>query len=265
MRDRWAIMGLSSVLLFGATASAQSEPEHQTEQVTLEDDAARSLYEVATVHYGSGRLVDAAHEFEEAYRLSSRPLLLYNAYVAYRDANMRTDAARTLRAYLDSGAEDPRRTNLEARLAALEAELEAAHEEGTSTSSDDDADAPDASAPTPPPARAPSRDLASYVAPVLMGVGGAALIAAAITGGLALSQRDALASACPGGTCDGSRQGDIDTLATLALATDVVGGIGIAALVAGAVVLAVDLSDDGETSRVALGCGAGGCTLRGSF
>ncbi len=257
---------LAGVLASSSIARAQDDTHH-TDEVTLEDDAARGLYDVASAHYAAGRLEEAAHEFEEAYRLSHRPLLLYNAYIAYRDANLRADAARTLRAYLESGTEDARRPNLEARLTALETELHAESQHAEETTETTEAEPPpvEASPPPPPPQR--SHDLANVVAPILIGVGGAMIVAAAITGGLALSKHDELAAACPGGTCDASRQGDIDTLGTLALTTDVVGGIGIAAAIVGVVVLAVDLSSGSSDAppTASVSCGPLGCSVAGVF
>lgn len=263
MRLLASLLGLG-ILIVASYASAQTEETHATDAVEMEDDAARGLYEVASAHYAAGRLVDAAHEFEEAYRLSHRPLLLYNAYVAYRDANMRAESARTLRAYLDSGVTEPRRPNLEARLAALEADLGSVSTQAVVV---DPVVAPVIEEPiAPPPTTTRSNDLATVVAPILLVSAGVLIVAAAITGGLAVAKHDELTGACPAGACDPSRQGDIDSLSSLALATDIIGGIGIATAIAGVVVLGVGLGQSGsESPRATVSFGPGGISLRGSF
>ena len=52
--------------------------------------------------------------------MSKRPELLYNIYVAHRDANDAAAATAALRSYLELAEVEPsRRVNLEARLRAL--------------------------------------------------------------------------------------------------------------------------------------------------
>lgn len=243
-------------LLAGAAAPAAAQSGNRPEAVELEDAAARQLFEVATAHYQQGRFLDAAHEYEEAYRLSTRAPLLFNAYVAYRDASMQADAARLLRAYLESGAVEPeRRPMLDARLASMEADL-AEHPEERRAEPRPRA----AGSSSAPAAQGDGDVLAGTVAPILLGVGAASLIAAAITGGLAVSTHDALSNACGGDVCPPDRQGDIDSLATLTTVTDVLWPIGAAAVAVGLVLIAVDLTNDGETTATAA-CGPAGCQL----
>jgi hypothetical protein len=67
---------------------------------------------------------------------------------------------------------------------------------------------------------------------VALGVGGAAVVGAAITGGLAVSQTSDIKDDCDGNVCPDSRQGDIDSAKTLGTTTDVliaVGAVGVAA------------------------------------
>jgi tetratricopeptide (TPR) repeat protein len=59
-------------------------------------ELAKAHYATGQIYYERGRFPDAAREFEEAYRLSGRPELLYNMGKAYDGSS---DAARALTAY----------------------------------------------------------------------------------------------------------------------------------------------------------------------
>jgi tetratricopeptide (TPR) repeat protein len=59
-------------------------------------ELAKAHYNTGQIYYERGRFPDAAREFEEAYRLSGRPELLYNMGKAYDGSS---DAARALSAY----------------------------------------------------------------------------------------------------------------------------------------------------------------------
>jgi tetratricopeptide (TPR) repeat protein len=59
-------------------------------------ELAKAHFNTGQIDYDKGRFVEAAHEFEEAYRLSGRTLLLYNMGKSYDGAS---DFARALDAY----------------------------------------------------------------------------------------------------------------------------------------------------------------------
>jgi len=59
-------------------------------------DIAKAHFGTGQAYYEHGRFADAAHEFEEAFRLSGRPALLYNMGKSYDGGN---DFARALGAY----------------------------------------------------------------------------------------------------------------------------------------------------------------------
>lgn len=98
---------------------------------------------------------------------------------------------------------------------------------------------------------------------ILFSVGGAALIAGGVMGGIALSD----AQSAPGSTSP-----EAESARGLALGADITMAIGAAAAVAGLVVLLVSGSDDGEEAapeRISLapwgGATGAGVTLQGSF
>lgn len=84
------------------------------------DEEARMHFRVATAYYESGRFAEAAREFKLAHELSKRPQLLYNLFLASRDAGDIPTAAASLRQYLAEAPEVKDREVLEARLVALE-------------------------------------------------------------------------------------------------------------------------------------------------
>ena len=106
---RAALVGLL-VCASAAPALAQGEDESE----------ARMHFRVGRAYYDSGRFLEAAHEFEEAYRQSDRPQLLYNIFVAYRDAGRLQEAMEALRRYLELVPDAENRDQLTARLAAME-------------------------------------------------------------------------------------------------------------------------------------------------
>ncbi|MBX3270595.1 MAG: hypothetical protein KF729_10055 [Sandaracinaceae bacterium] len=258
-RFGWGLtpLALLFALLAGATARAQQPPGDI-------DEDARLHFELGQRAYDRGEFVTAAEEFEIAYRLSGRPPLLYNRYVALRDAQMRPQAAEALRAYLRDAGEIPNRARLEVVLAQLEAEL---------------AGEPPAADPGPPSptvrasvraAAAPSAGLDVTGPVVVTAIGAAALVASVITGALALDRNAALSAACPGDVCaDESARGLQSDVETLSVVTDVLWPVGAVAAGAGLVWLVVALASGASADRASVdfSCGPTGCglTARGAF
>lgn len=113
---RWA--GLLAVFVVAVGMTAASSVAAQDS----DDTAARRAYRLGEAHYQNGEFAEAGPLFEEAYHLSHRPQLLFNAYVAYRDAQDLPNSARLLRMYLTEGTDidSTQREQLTARLAVLE-------------------------------------------------------------------------------------------------------------------------------------------------
>ena len=200
-------MAVGAVLgSFDSRASAQV----QEVEMPPSEVAARGHYLMGLEHYSSGRFHEAASEFRQAYELSSRPALLYNIFLAHRDAGDTANAVAALRAYLDAEPEAPNAELLRARLSTLEVQLEAERarederaasrlpaEQGAEQTVRDDV-------PAPPAALDIARDTdgESSVAPwIVVGSGAALLVGAAVTGGLAVATYDALDASCPDRRC----------------------------------------------------------------
>jgi tetratricopeptide (TPR) repeat protein len=99
---------------------AESMEQATTSEQDMGDVQARGHFRLGREYYEQGRFADAAQEFEIAFGLSGRGQLLYNVYLAYRDAQDLPNAARALRGYLASVPDAPDREHLSARLAQLE-------------------------------------------------------------------------------------------------------------------------------------------------
>src|ERR1700712_5200677 len=98
-----------------AAAEPAAAPTDKEQMKSL-DEEARERFELGRTFYDAGRFQQAAEEFGEAYKLSGRPQLLYNLYVANRDAANWQLAIEALRGYLDKVPDAPDRINLRARL-----------------------------------------------------------------------------------------------------------------------------------------------------
>lgn len=248
----------------GQQAQEAMQGGGMTDERSLADETARGHFQLATSLYDQGQFAQAAQEFEEAYRLSQRPELMFNAYVAYRDANDIASAARCLRVYLENAGDRVQdRVNLEARLRTMEQAVaeERAREEALAA----EQRARERERQTPP--RGPE------TWPwIVLGVGAAVVIAGAITGGIALGEADRLAADCPGTVCgpeidfDG-RNANIDTLG---IAADVLLFGGAAIAVTGLILgLALGIGESAPESQpeVSAACGPAGCaaSLRTRF
>lgn len=266
------------------------------------ESEARLHFRVGRAYHDSGRFIEAAHEFEEAYRLSpERPELLYNIFVAYRDGGQMRPAADALRNYLERVENVENRDQLGARLAAMERVIarqgtgsDEATEGGGATGSEGSegtgagTGAGTESTETTGGGAAGSSSSSSSSSSstgtdtggggglwvpgfIIGGVGAAAAIAGIITGVLALDARSSLEAdynCDTNGVCDAGFEGARDSGALLAGLTDglIIGGAVVAVV---GVVLAFVLADDGssDTAHIDFGCSPDGCgaTVRGSF
>jgi len=107
---------------------------------------------------------------------------------------------------------------------------------------------------------------------VMVGVGGAMLIAGAVTGAMSLNLDDELYNDCPDNHCADDRQKDIDKLGSLSAVTDVMlfGGGAIAAT--GVVLLIIDAKKNRESEQTddvsvipSAGPGFTGAVIQGRF
>lgn len=275
--------------LFASAASAQTggaAPDREAE--------ARAHFRLSQSHYELGHFAEAAAELEQAYALSPRADLLYNLYVARRDAGQLAAAASALRQYLDEGEDIENAALLRHRLSALEAQLAAGEasavgEADTSSEAGANGDAGattdgaeredsteaggeasrgdtgEAAPETSPAASEPSRS-PSPVGYAVIGVGAAALVAGLVTAGLALDRYGALEATCGADhSCPPGTEAQRDEGVALATSTDVLlvsGGV-IAAV--GVVLLFTVLDEAPAAPPVSASCDASGCRATATF
>ena len=104
----------------------QDEAEEQPEPmmgVELDDEGARGHFQVAQALFQTGRYVEAGAEFVQAYDLSHRSEMLFNAFVAYRDGADLERAVGALRRYLEVEPAADGVEQLRARLARMQARV----------------------------------------------------------------------------------------------------------------------------------------------
>lgn len=154
------------------------------------DDArARELYENGALLYEEGRYEDAIAAWREAYRLSDRPVLLFNMANAAERIGDYDEAMRLLSRYRAYAPAEERET-LDRRIRNIERRLD----EQRTTS-------PAATvAPTPTTPAEPARDGVRILPVVLLGAGGLGLAGGGAFAVLALDARaDALAACTTSG------------------------------------------------------------------
>ena len=266
----------------GQDAQEAMQGGGMTNDGELDDARAREHFQIATRYYDEGRFIDAAEQFEEAFQLSGRAELQYNAYIAYREAHQSRRAAAMLEGYLRMVPDAPDRVNLEARLEELRRAI-AQEEQQQQQLTDAEQRAADEAARAAEEARGRREAEAAPEAwPwVVFGVGAAAAIAGAVLAGLAYSDATTLRGECDAAelclpqTNFAERRDDIRTFA---LVGDVLlfggGGVALAGLILGLVFGLGGSSDDGEseggetdTPEVSATCTGVGCygTIGGTF
>ena len=291
------LAALASPLRAQQAAPTESMEQSTTTDADMTDQQARGHFRLGRELYAQGRFAEAAKEFEVAYGLSGRGSLLYNVYLAYRDAQDTANAARALDGYLLANPEAPDHEHLRARLAALkeilaQADADAARQRDKEAESQKQAQEAErqrieadqrARAAEQRAAQKPSRPWWPWL---VVGGGLAVTGTGVVLGVLAVNDSDELKGECVLDPASGagaraplsegtacaptidheSRRDSIQTQATIGDAL----WIGGAVITATGLVLAFALPDvypDAEQAPVAAGCSANECraSLRLSF
>lgn len=220
MRGSCIYMGSCLVVtaILATTAAAQS-PDNENDRL------AREHFELGKALYSAGQYSQAIGEFEIAYRLSKRPPLLYNIYLAARNAGRRPTAADALRRYLRLAPNASNRDALELQLRALDESLRNYPPDLKSRD-------PDSTPLAVPPQPTPERQTPPLLGVAVTGLGAAMLIGGTVTGFMAISQNAELQDQCPDNVCLPGFESDVNRLETLTTLTDVllIGGAGVLAL-----------------------------------
>ena len=198
---------------------------------------ARELFQNGAILYEEGRYEDAIVAWEEAYRLSERPALLYNIANAEERLGLLQDAYDTLSRYRAWAKADEREA-LDRRIRNLERRIE---EQGAV----DTTVARAAATPTPTPDPAtPSKGGGVRVLPVaLIGVGAAGLGTGTVFALRASAARREAGDLCVEGAtgvlCPDDAEGALDRDFVSSLVADIAFGVGGLALAGGVVTFVV--------------------------
>lgn len=217
-------------------------------------EEARARFELAEQHFEEGDFALALTEFERVYevmRAGGHPnaaYVVYNIAIANEQLGREEAALEAYERFLaESPPDAPNREDAERRMRELRERVRLAQQ--------DDA----------PSAAVPASAGVSPVGIVVTAIGGAALIAGAIVGGVALAASGDAQSDCSGSVCPVSARDGIASAQTLANVADglLFGGAAVAAT---GVILMLVLQEDAP-APVAAGCDFDGCRLTagGSF
>ncbi len=219
---------LSAALAFGTAKSFAQAPT----ATSGDQEAAKAHFLAGSAYYEQANYPDAVKEFNEAYRLSKRPDLLYNIALCYERLEQLDLAVGALRTYLRDKVDAPDRAIIEERIRNLE--LKEAQRANPPVMAE-------RAPPKPEPARHHFRDVMPAV--IVGSVGAAILIASLGTGLAAHGLHEDLASKCPNNHCpdDPSLKSERDTGDALAISSDALLAVGAAALAVGIVLLIIEL------------------------
>ena len=218
--------------------------------VVAQDDAtiaeARAHFERAERHDADGDVALALRAFEQSHALLVRaghpnaPLVLYNIARCYAALGRDAEAIDAFERFLaESGADAPNREVAQAQVRELRARQ--------AIRSEDDGD--------------DGGGGISPVGPIVAAVGGAIVIAGAVTGGLALAAEADATEGCVDGRCPPELADRADEAHLLANVTDglLFGGLAVATV---GIVLTFVLPGDSEAT-VETACTTTGCTATG--
>lgn len=273
------LLGRLIVLLFALgtslSASAQNQGITRIEENEMGDDErAKAHFRVGQSLYDAGRFNEAAEEWQKAFDLSQRSELLYNIYVAYRDAATSNDkAVAALQRFLELGELDAtRRLQLEARLGAMQEAL------ALNAAPVEPAPASVEPAPAPVTATEDSGGSSLVVPIVVMATGGVLLAVSAFAGLRAIAIESNLEDECmPDNVCPASVDLKNERSKGKAFVTinTVTGILGLAGVATGLVLLLLNSGDsesatdttDASTAGLSLGCSDTGCSglVQGTF
>jgi len=205
-----------------------------------DDERARTHFQSGRLYFEEGAYERALLEFETAYRLSPRPVMLLNLANTNERLGRPGAAAQHLRDYLAQVPAAADRETIERRienLSAQDAQMRAADEESRRQLEEERARlaAEQAAREAAPAERAPRRNLT--VPLIAYGAGAAGVLMFAIAGPIANAKESDLASGCGATrTCTHDQVAPADRLAAIA---DVGLGLAIAGAAAGTVLLFV--------------------------
>lgn len=250
---RSLVAATALVALFAKTATSHAQPSS-----TSTAEIARNHIQNGGRYYQLRRFAEAAREFQAAWELTRRPEVLFNLGHALEDAGRDREALDAYERFDASGASGVDRQSLLAHMASLRTRLARTATATTTTTTPPPRVTPEPPRVLPPPPPAP-RSLALPV--TLLSAGGALLVTGLALGLTVSSTWSDLNARCQNRVCDPSLQSDASGAEMRATVADVLGGVGVAAIAAGVVVLLLP-QPQASAPRVGLMCTGDGCAGR---
>jgi len=238
-------LGVAVAIVLASPAQAQTDAQKQE---------AKEHYEKGRKLYDVGRYGDAIEEYQKVYLLTDDPNMLFNIGQCYRLSDHPEEAVRFYRSYLRRAPSAPNRADVETKILALDKIVEEHKRTGASTtppaSTGPTAEPPPmGTAPPPPPPPAPEASVAPppvtaqppsvAVAPepapppsragrvtgyVLLGTGGALVLASIVSGSVAAKKAKDLGDLSKnGGVYDPKLESSGKAANGAAIATGVIG------------------------------------------
>ena len=257
-----------------AEARLQLRPISELDGSTEE---ARMHFELAQRYYDTGRFSAAAREFRLAYELTQLGELLYNMFLAHREANELPSAIDSLERYIVQSDDEVVRRAATVRLRRLRVLLAQAERPPEVVVPVQEpvqaAEVPTTTAPVPqdapttggePSDEMPRPTTQSSIGPWVMMIGGAVVaLSAIIPGALALNDESRLDDLCMSGTCDAGFEPVQDRGFTRAVIADTLLIAGVA-MVAGGIIWWLlhdqnDQNDRNDEIEANISCNEHGC------
>jgi tetratricopeptide (TPR) repeat protein len=287
---------LVSFVLSGVIALGLVGPLAPLAHAQSDDERARVHFEAGRSYYEQARYDDAAREWQQSFELSGRPELQLNISQAQERALRYDDAIAAARQYLTLAPDAPDKKTVEDRIVNLE-ELRARFERGAPAPLSPPGSLPDTAGPgapsttTPAGSGSPATGSSSAVteapaatalpeleptradnpltlpAIVLMGVGGAALVASLVTGLVAHGDYKSLERQCDDdGLCPSAARDELDEGESLASASTVLAIVGVVAAGTGGALLIVGAqrAESKRAGTISLGPGPGLLSVSGT-
>ncbi|MCB9596263.1 MAG: tetratricopeptide repeat protein [Sandaracinaceae bacterium] len=223
---RWisaSLLAIGLVTLAAAAAQAQTTPD---------DERARIHFESGRSYFAEGAYERALQEFQEAYQLSPRTLMLFNLGTTYERLGRYGEAADAFERYANEmGAELEDGPVLRRRIENLRRRAESG-----SATPDTGPEPIDGGGGTP--SRGDDGSGLIIGGAVALGVAGVGLVLTAVFGGLAMSEESSVRDGCfVAGNCTPDAVSGMDSLALAAdiswITAAVAGGVGIVLVVLG--------------------------------
>jgi tetratricopeptide (TPR) repeat protein len=221
--------------------------------LTEDEERAKAHFLAGQSYYDQAAYADALKEFNEAYRISKRPALLYNIARCYEGLDELDKAVASLQDYLAQSQTADDREPVQQRIKNLQGRLAARLPRHPPVERGEPKPAPPQPTPPAPPATATAAPPATASAPaskpaprkrvwtwVVGGIGIGALAGALGTGIAAQMDYSDLNSHCMMNVCSGNLAGEASSGKQLALATDVLWPIGAVAMVTAIVLFVVE-------------------------